>query len=69
MIRFLKRGTKLGRVKFARFVPNTLEAYSRRRRDNRTFDGLPLQDALRSYYVDACTGLLVLDTQTGAVVE
>ena len=40
-----------------------------RARDNRTFDGLPLQDALRSHDVDARTGLLVIDTRTGAVVE
>lgn len=29
MICFLKQGMKLGRVKFARFVPNTLSAYIR----------------------------------------
>ena len=40
-----------------------------RARDNRTFDGLPLQDALHSHDVDARTGLLVIDTRTGAVVE
>jgi len=40
-----------------------------RARENHTFDGLELQEALRSHNVDARTGLLVIDTRTGSVLE
>lgn len=40
-----------------------------RARANRTFAGLALDDGLRAHDVDARTGLLVIDTRTGAVVE
>jgi uncharacterized protein (TIGR03032 family) len=40
-----------------------------RARENRTFAGLALDDALRAHDVDARTGLLVIDTRTGAIVE
>jgi uncharacterized protein (TIGR03032 family) len=40
-----------------------------RARENRTFSGLPLADALIRHEVDARTGLLVVDTRSGAVVE
>jgi uncharacterized protein (TIGR03032 family) len=40
-----------------------------RARENRTFAGLALDDALRAHDADARTGLLVIDTRTGAIVE
>jgi uncharacterized protein (TIGR03032 family) len=40
-----------------------------RARENHTFAGLALEDALRAHDVDARTGLLVIDTRNGAVVE
>jgi uncharacterized protein (TIGR03032 family) len=40
-----------------------------RARQNRTFAGLALDDALRANDADARTGLLVVDTRTGAIVE
>jgi len=40
-----------------------------RARENRTFAGLALDEALRAHDVDARTGLLVIDTRTGAIVE
>jgi uncharacterized protein (TIGR03032 family) len=40
-----------------------------RARENRTFAGLALEDGLRAHDVDARTGLLVVDTRTGAIVE
>jgi uncharacterized protein (TIGR03032 family) len=40
-----------------------------RARENRTFQGLPLDDALTRHDTSARTGLLVIDTQTGDTVE
>ncbi len=40
-----------------------------RARENRTFAGLTLDDALKAHDADARTGLLVIDTRTGAIVE
>lgn len=40
-----------------------------RARENHTFAGLALEDGLRAHDVDARTGLLVIDTRTGAIVE
>ncbi len=51
------------------FVGNSAVVGLSRARENRTFSGLPLEDALRAHDAEARTGLLVIDLTSGAISD